>query len=135
MADLTNELRALRELRLQRDEAVAKGKELAAEYDAEQWRLIDLMDEHNTTSQTTDGIQFTRKSTPMCKVTDREAFIEWANQEDEALVEPRERKAVLNQLVRDRIDNGQDLPPGLDFYTKDVISQRKVNNAPAPPQV
>ena len=33
-------------------------------------------------------------------------------------------EGLLNQLVRERLDNGEPLPPGIGYYTKEFISVR-----------
>jgi hypothetical protein len=35
-----------------------------------------------------------------------------------------ERKRVLNELVRERLDNGEPLPPGIGLDVKEKISMR-----------
>lgn len=70
--------------------------------------------------------QFSRKATIYAQITDKAAFLAWAedNLPDELtrLDVPSSR---LNELVRSRLDTEEDLPPGLSFYTKRYISHTK----------
>jgi hypothetical protein len=51
----------------------------------------------------------------------------WALENDPALVkqDPEFDQKLVNKLVRERIDNGQPLPPGLGAFPKPRISLRK----------
>ena len=40
------------------------------------------------------------------------------------LLRDHQRKALVNELIRDHLDNGAELPPGLGFYVREYISQR-----------
>jgi len=82
------------------------------------------MDETGVDGLKIDGINFVPSETVYANVQDRAAFVEWARTHDEELVEDRERKALLNQLVRERLDNGEPMPPGIGFYVRETIAQR-----------
>jgi hypothetical protein len=64
-------------------------------------------------------------STVYAQVQDKQALIEWAQENDDELVSLAPRKALLNQKVRECLDNGEPLPPGLGAYEKEYISQRQ----------
>lgn len=58
----------------------------------------------------------------------REAFAEWAKGEDgEAFFEAEVRliQDRLNQFVRDRLDNGEDPPPGVGIFIEEKLSNTK----------
>lgn len=51
-------------------------------------------------------------------------FVKWAESNDPDLIQYKERGAELNSLVRQRLDDGEPLPPGVGFYDREYISQR-----------
>lgn len=71
--------------------------------------------------------RFTRQSTPYGVIVDREAFLEWCDEQGllDSLTQEVEIKARLNELVRDRLNNNEELPPGTSFYAKEYISYTK----------
>ena len=75
----------------------------------------------------TDHAQFQRKSTVYATVTDKDELLEWAKERglDEELFSDKPNKQALNQIVRDAIDSGQELPPGVNWYPREYISITK----------
>lgn len=124
MATITQEAKALRRLKLKRDEAKKKADELDAEFKKLQAALIERMDADECESLKVDGTLFVPASTPYGSVQDRSEFVAWAQENDDSLIEPKERATLLNQLVRERLDNGEELPPGIGFYVREYISLR-----------
>lgn len=124
MTTIVEDARNLRALRNELDQAelIAKGAKL--EYEIAQRKFFERLEAEGCGSVKVDGVNFVPQTTVYGQVQDREAFIEWAQATDESLLEPRERKALVNELVREAIEQGDPLPPGLGFYTKDYISQR-----------
>lgn len=121
---LANDLIDLRGLKAARDA-------LKEEYDAadkrfrkKQEQVLNRMELEETESQKVDGTLFVPTSTVYGQVQDRAAFIEWAKDNDEELFEPKERAQLLNQLVREKLDNGEPLPDGVTFYVRKFIGQR-----------
>lgn len=124
MANLTEELKELRQLRERKEDAKAEADIAKAEYDAKQAEVLERMKEEGVESMKTDGVLFSPGGTPYGQVQDSEAFIEWAQEQDENLLEQKPRKELINQLVREHLDNGAPLPPGLGFYVREFVSQR-----------
>ena len=58
------------------------------------------------------------------KEEDREAFAEWAREQDETYLEEVPRKSLLNQIARQHLDDGVPLPPGLTVRLAHEISER-----------
>ena len=72
-------------------------------------------------------VNFSKYDLPFGRITDREAFAEWAAGEDgEAYFEPeaRPRAELINALVRQRLDDGESLPPGVEVYFDTRLSRR-----------
>lgn len=124
MSTVIDDARALRQLRLESDDAAAVASSAKLEYEAAQRKLFERMEAEGCGSVKVDGVNFVPQTTIYGQVQDREAFIEWASRTDESLLEPRERKANVNELVRDAVENSEELPPGLGFYTKEYVAQR-----------
>lgn len=124
MATITEGLKELRDLRDQRDEANDEYKALAALYTAKEAELLEQFEDEDTDGVKALGFNFVPQETPYAQVQDSSEFIEWAKQHDDELIEDKPRKALLNQLVRQHLDDGAPLPPGLGFYVKKFISFR-----------
>lgn len=114
----------LRQIKLAAARAVDRGKELSAEAQAAELALFERMEHDNISGIKVGDTNFIPISTNYGQVQDRAAFIEWAQTEQPELVETKERKALVNELIREALDNGDPMPPGLGFYTKQYISQR-----------
>lgn len=95
------------------------------EHDRFQHTVFQYMKERGTTSYGTEDEQWVRKSTRYATITNRDAFIKWA--EDHGLVEEftqrKEVSARLNELVRQRLDDNEDMPPGVDYYDREYVSR------------
>lgn len=74
------------------------------------------------------GKLYTPAKTVYGKIDDRAAFLEWARAQEgddadgETLYEVKERKQLVSELVRERLDNDEPLPPGIGFYVKEYVS-------------
>lgn len=82
------------------------------------------MESEGVQSIKVNGTLYVPQSTIYGQVQDRAEFMKWAEAEHPELIEPRERKALLNELVREALDRGDDLPPGLGWYDRSYVSQR-----------
>lgn len=122
---LEEEIRSVAQLRDTYEVASEVLDKAKREYERAQQALWEHMDASGVSSITVDGVQFTRKSTIFGSVADKSAFIEWAEENAPDLVAPAPRKALVNELVRQKIDNGEDLPPGLNFFARQYVSQTK----------
>lgn len=105
---------------LQREADAAKD-----EHDRFQVAVFQYMKDRGTTSYGTEDETWVRKATTYGSITNREAFVKWA-EEQGLLDEFTQRKEVgkrINELVRQMLGDGQDLPPGVDFYEREYISR------------
>jgi hypothetical protein len=121
---LDEALKNLRALKLKRDEAKATFESLDDNFKHEQFKLMERMRATGVESVRVDGTLFVPTETIYAQVQDRSELVEWAREHAPELIEDRERKELLNQEVRRRIDDGDAMPPGLGFYVREYISQR-----------
>lgn len=110
--------------------AAAKAKEAyddaKALADAAEHEFFERLDVEGIGSfkHTKLGINFVRAETVYGQVQDRAEFIKWAEDEMPELLETKERKKLVNEIVRERLESGQELPAGLGFYVQQYVSQR-----------
>lgn len=121
---IQEEAKVLRQLKEQYTEAKAEYESLKAQFDAHQAQLLERMENESVEGLKVEGINFVPTKTIYGKITDRKEFVEWAEQEMPELLESRERKEVLNEFIRQQLDDGEVLPPGAGFYERNYISQR-----------
>lgn len=98
---------------------------LEARYKAFRHELYEHMEEEETESITVDGTRFTPYTKSRAYVDDPDAFIEWARENDPSLIQVTERKQLVTNEVRRRIDDGEPTPPGVKFVTTPNISITK----------
>lgn len=122
--DIQNALEKLRSLKEHRDGAKDVFDAADREFKDFQREVYDYMEANDIDGMKVGGTNFIRTATAYATVQDRDAFREWAKTNDDSLIELKERSALLNALVRERLDNGEDLPPGIGMYTREVIAQR-----------
>jgi hypothetical protein len=120
----------IREVRRLRDEKERLGKEAAdakLAYDRAHLALWERMDATGVDAVKIDGTLYSKYAKPYGSVADKSALYQWAVDEGNApeLFDTKPREAVINEFVRQRLDNGEELPPGLNFYVKQTISQRQ----------
>lgn len=114
----------LRGLKLKATNLDAQAKEAKAEAKHAEVAFLNRMEDEKVDSLKYDGTLFVPAETTYGNVNDRSEFVEWALENSPELVEYKERPKLINTLVREYIDSGQELPPGLDFYIKQYVSQR-----------
>ena len=119
--DALSKLKALKEHRDAAKEVFSQAENEFKQFQTEVW---DFMDENKIDGMKVDGVNFVKTATAYASVQDRDEFREWAKENDESLIELKERSALLNALVRERLDNEEELPPGVGMYVREVISQR-----------
>jgi hypothetical protein len=92
---------------------------------------IEVFEALESMNQTSTGVvdlgpgygkrRFTRRSTDYAQVLDLERARDALLAEGyapEAIVGQKLREKPLNELVRERLENHQELPEGIDFYTR-----------------
>lgn len=122
-----DEFKKLDELKQAYREADKVAKEAKRLHDEHQARLLDEMKESDIGTFTVSGVQFSPRSTIYANVTDRDAFHEWLHEQglEDEFLKQAEEKQRLNELVRDRLDSGQEMPPGLSFYPREFITIKR----------
>lgn len=128
---LAQEARALRTLRNREKKAKEVYDDLKAQREQDEVALIERMDGEGVESIKSDGTLFSPTETQYGQIQDRTIFVEWAQEYAPELLETKERKGLINEKVRECIDNGEPLPPGMSFYVKQYISQRSAPKLPA----
>lgn len=123
---LAQEAAALHELRKEQAEAKDTHDDLKLKADEAELRLFARMEHEEAQSfrHASLGVNFVRAETTYGQVQDRSVFVEWAEKQSPELLETKERKALINELVREHLDDGKPLPPGLGFHVKQYVSQR-----------
>lgn len=125
---LEQQARQLSQLRERMNKAQRAADEARAAYDAAHRALWDRMDGDDVDMIRVGSVTFSKKTPmPYAVVQDKYQLYEWAVEQGNApeLFEPGPRAKLLNERVRLAIDNGEELPPGLGFYTKQTVSQRR----------
>lgn len=121
---LSQACQALRKLKEQEAKAKDKYDELKAKRERAEIELIQRMEGEEAESHKTAGVLFVPTRRPYGTVQDRQEFVKWAQENAPELVEAKERKGLVNEIVRQRLDDGEDLPPGVGYYVKEYVSQR-----------
>lgn len=121
---LNEDAAALRAMKLARDESKAEYESLDSQFKKAQTALLERMDTEKCEGTKVDGISFIPTKTVYGQIQDRQAFVEWAQENEPELLEPKERKELINEKVRQLLDDGEPFPPGLNFRTQEYISQR-----------
>ncbi len=124
MNTLAQDAADLRVLKRQAESLDAQTKEAKALAQTAELALFERMASEKVDGIKYDGTNFVPVETSYGQVQDRSEFVAWAEDEMPELLETKERKALVNELVRERLDNGETLPPGLGFYVKQYVSQR-----------
>lgn len=128
MSTINEDLRRLDAMRAEEGKlkrAAAEAAEMRAEWEKSCFdRMVDEGYDPGESSLKIKGVIYIPNRTDYAVVQDRAAFIEWAEQNDAGLIEVATRDGLLNQLVRERLDNGEPLPPGIGYYPKEFISIR-----------
>ena len=122
--DLTERLRHLQRLkeRAARSEKIAKErKERFKEFELD---TFAYMERNGLDGVTAGGFRFEPRSTTLSTVYDLDAFEGWLREQglDEEFLRAEPRKQRLNELVRERLDNQQEFPPGVQAYAREYIS-------------
>ena len=128
MSTINEDLRRLDELKAdeqRKKKAAGEATQARAEWERACFdRMVDEGYDPGESSLKIRGVVYIPNRTDYAVVQDRTAFVQWAKDNDTGLIEEATREGLLNQLVRERLDNGEPLPPGIGYYTKEFISVR-----------
>jgi hypothetical protein len=105
-------------------EAKKRAEKLDLEAKKAERALLDRMEAEGADGHKADGTNFVPAETLYPSVTDRAEFVAWAEIHAPELIEYKERKELLGQKIREALDNGEQPPPGTNFYVKQYLSQR-----------
>lgn len=121
---IAEEAADLRRLKLAAGEAAGRAAALKAEADEAERHFFERMAEEGVESIKHGGTLFVPVETNYGQIQDRAEFVAWAEENRPELIERKERQKLVNELVREHLDSGEVLPPGVGFYTRQYISQR-----------
>lgn len=120
-----NHLRHLKRVAKTKADEASSAKSEMEEY---QHQLFQDMRASNLYSAKTDQGQFSLKSTIYPTIQNREEFIAWCHEHGmDDYVQEVEAKGRLGEMVRQRLDDGEELPPGVHYYVKEYISVKEGN--------
>lgn len=129
--EIVQKLRRLMEARVERDTA-KKAAELAEkeyrELEAEVWDVLeesDLEPPYKVKLGEPYGtVRFNNRTTNYARVIDEDAALEGFEQRAvvDEFTKPKIVMQRLNEQVRDALEQGKPLPPGVDFYPKRFVS-------------
>lgn len=127
--NLAAEHRELGRLRRREEILKRRAKAAAVETAAHERAMYDRMIEDgwtpNKSSIKLDGVTHRPAATDYAVVQDKAELVAWLKENDAGVIESEKlRKGELDRLVRERLQNGQPLPPGLGYWTKTYISTR-----------
>lgn len=123
--NLTEQCEYVRLLKLRATELKRDAEEATREFKLAERELLDRFEAEGASGhRSEDGVLYTRVKTIYSQITDRDAFVSWAEEHEPELLKTDERKGLVHELVRERLDNGEPLPPGVDFRVDEYISQR-----------
>lgn len=124
MTTIAEDAATLKELKDLATEMTKAADEAKAQAKHAEQLFFARMEQEGYDSLKVRGTNFVRAATIYGQVQDREAFIKWAEENAPELLELKERAALVNELVRERMDTGEILPDGLGFYAREYVSQR-----------
>ncbi len=110
------EVRLYVELRDVADDAEAAAKRVRQQADEQRDRLFDLLESAGVKTITHDLGRITRTVRTKALVQDPDILSQWLENEglQQAFTKTVFRQANLNELAKEQIENGAELPPGLD---------------------
>lgn len=120
---LDTEARKLLDLRTASEKSAAAAKKDKEKLVEQERSFYEMLENQNVPTTTLDlgpgygRVQFGRRKTIYSRVINIDAAVEALKAEgrSEEMIKTDLRKAPLNELVRDRLENGEPLPDGVDF--------------------
>jgi hypothetical protein len=95
---------------------------LRGEQEQLQRQLFAALEAKNAQGIKAGGTNFSRVTQRYAQIQNRAKFVKWAAENAPSLIESKERKQLLDEKVRELVDNGQTLPEGVGLQIKDTIS-------------
>lgn len=122
-----DKLKQVRALRVAKSELKAKEKELNGELAALSGDLIDYFDLHDVARQSLDGSLFYVNRTPCYSINDDDSFFRWMNDTGDIEICKSFNAKKFGAYYKEKKENGEELPPGVDVYIKQDVRVRKEN--------
>lgn len=123
MGTLSDDLKELRALKVALAQATKAEKAARKAHEEAQFRVLRRMESEDTEGQKVGGYNFTPVRTRVSVMQDRSQFVPWAKENAPDLLVEKEQG--LDQKVRQLLDDGEVLPPGVGVYVREYISQTK----------
>lgn len=124
MRTIQQDAAVVRELKLRVEKAKIDYDNANLDFKRAQQALFDRMEAEDTQSIKAGNVLYVRSETIYGQVQDEDEFLRWAEENAPELFGPKPRKKLVNELVRERINAGDPLPPGVGFYADQYVSQR-----------
>ena len=125
MPTLKQDLIKLAKLKREASDLTGKAKKASQARDIHIRHCFERMEDEDVQSLKSSENLFVASSTEYGTVQDRGEFVQWAKENAPELIAEKEEAGLLNALVRQKLADGQELPPGVGFYTKDNVAVRK----------
>jgi hypothetical protein len=127
---LTNrDLRQLVDLKRAKDNAkrlYEEAERAHKELQAKIWSQMETNGDKTLTKDLGPGygvIQFGHRQTVYARVLDKDSLkAALVDMDREEIIKDDFEKRRLNEMVRDYLERGEELPPGLDIYTTDYVA-------------
>lgn len=117
-------LKEMRKLKSIEAKLESKRKELKERRETMMREAIQFMRDKDWHNHGVGGVMYSPTKTIYGQITDRDAFMAWAETQDETLIDWKERSALINEIARNCFDDGNPLPPGMAFRETEYISTR-----------
>jgi hypothetical protein len=121
---LSAECRALFVLKRKESATKKKYDEAKAAREIAERHLLQRMEAEGAEGHKAGGVNYVPTKTEYAQVQDAEAFTAWVRVHQPELLEEKPRKGLVNELVRQLLDDNEPFPPGLGFYVKEYVSKR-----------
>lgn len=122
--ELADMLDHLRWLKTRKDRSSKVSKQREATYKEFERDVYHYMERNRLDGVKSEGFTFGTRSTTMGNVFDQDAFEAWLAENDllDDYLRKEPQKARINELVRERLDNQQELPPGVNAHAREYVS-------------
>jgi hypothetical protein len=85
--------------------------------------ILETLDAQGLDSIVTGGYRYTRSPAPYPKIEDRPALLAWVSETMPELLTVNAQ--TLGAVTKQRLEQGEALPPGVSVYLKETIARRK----------
>lgn len=121
-------LKEVRALRVEKSELSAREKEINKRLEELSIDLVEYFDMHDIARQSLDGSLFYVNRTPCYSISDDDAFFSWMNESGDIELCKSFNAKKFGAYYKEKMANGEEIPPGVSVYIKQDIRVRKENN-------